>query len=61
MSGIYNRQYIQGIEWENAPSEDTPLDAEHLRVLDGGINRVDTEVSAAMQYLYNKIKDKGWA
>lgn len=61
MSGIYNRQYVQRIDWEDKPSKDTPLDAEHLRTLDEGIKRVDTEISAAIQYLYNRIRDKGWA
>lgn len=61
MSGIYERQYEHGIDWQDSPNKDTPLDAEHLNRLNDGMKRVDAEVSAAMRYLYGRIKEKGWA
>lgn len=61
MSGIYERQYEHGLTWEDEPVHDTPIDAEHLNKLDDGMKRVDAEVSAAMRYLYGRIKEKGWA
>lgn len=52
---IYERQYENRIEWQDSPSKDTPLDAEHLNRLDEGIKRVDAELSAALTYCYNRI------
>ena len=31
------------VNWEDAPSEKTPLDAEHLNVMDEGIKKLDEE------------------
>lgn len=55
MNGIYERQYETRTGWQNLPSEDTPLDAEHLNKLDEGIKRVDSELSAALAYCYNRL------
>jgi hypothetical protein len=55
MAEIYRRQYETPTEWQNLPSEDTPLDAEHLNKLDEGIKRVDAELSAALTYCYNRL------
>ena len=55
MADIYERQYENRINWQDAPNTDTPLDAEHLNRLDECIRRVDAELSAALTYCYNRI------
>lgn len=55
MSGIYERQYKSRVEWQDKPSKDTPLDAEHLNEIDKAIKRVDDELSAALTYCYNRL------
>ena len=55
MSDIYERQYIDGVNWQDKPSKNTPLDAECLNKLDAGIKRVDAELSSALTYCWNRL------
>ena len=51
---IYERQYTQGVGWENEPSINTPISAENLNQMDNAIQDVDLAVYNAILQLEAK-------
>lgn len=61
--GVYNRQYVDRVSWENSPSVSTPLDAELLNQMDEGLQKIDAEAKNAVDTLVKMIEEgggKGW-
>lgn len=56
---VYERQYTDGVNWENTPSVSTPLSAEKLNVMDNGLEKIDAAAKSAVDQLVEMIEGGG--
>ena len=56
---VYNRQYTDRVNWQNAPSVSTPLDEEKLNIMDAGLQAIDAEAKRAVDALVEMIEAGG--
>lgn len=56
---VYNRQYTDRVNWQNAPSVSTPLDEEKLNIMDAGLEAIDAEAKRAVDALVEMIEGGG--
>lgn len=56
---VYERQYTQGVGWENEPSVNTPISAENLNQMDMAIQDVDEAAAEAFAALEEEIQGAG--
>ena len=56
---VYNRQYTDRVNWQNAPSVSTPLDEEKLNIMDAGLQAIDAEAKRAVDALVEMIEGGG--
>lgn len=56
---VYNRQYTDRVNWQNAPSVSTPLDEEKLNIMDAGLQAIDEEAKRAVDTLVEMIEGGG--
>lgn len=54
----YERQYTQGVGWENEPSVNTPISAENLNQMDMAIQDVDEAVYNAFNNIESKQRNR---
>lgn len=59
MAGVYQRQYADGVSWENTPSVATPIDADNLNKMDEGLQAIDAAVENAVNRLEEMIEAGG--
>ena len=56
---VYERQYTDGVNWENTPSVSTPLSAEKLNIMDKGLQDIDAAAKSAIDQLVQMIDGGG--
>lgn len=56
---VYNRQYTNRVNWQNAPSVSTPLAEEKLNIMDAGLEAIDAEAKRAVDALVEMIEAGG--
>lgn len=59
MARVYQRQYTDGVSWENTPSVASPIDADNLNKMDEGLQAIDSAVAVAVDRLEQMIEEGG--